>query len=110
MNLWREEPDYILVECEKCGKVLKFNKKYFDKINTDWKPNALLQCPCGNSTQLILTNNTIEKNVPKCPTCGSTNIKRISGLSKAGSFAMFGVFSLGKVSKTFECKNCHYKW
>ena len=24
-----------------------------------------------------------EKNVPKCPTCGSTNIKKISSMSKA---------------------------
>lgn len=51
-----------------------------------------------------------EKCVPRCPTCGSTNIKRISGLSKAGSVAIFGVFALGKASKTFECLNCHYKW
>lgn len=46
----------------------------------------------------------------KCPTCGSTNVKKISGASKAGSALMFGVLSLGKLSKTFECKNCGYKW
>lgn len=46
----------------------------------------------------------------KCPTCGSTNVKKISGASKVGSAVAFGVFSLGKLSKTFECKNCGYKW
>lgn len=33
-----------------------------------------------------------ESNVPKCPTCQSTDIKKISGLSKAGSVVMWGIF------------------
>lgn len=43
----------------------------------------------------------------KCPTCQATNIKKISGLSKAGSVAMWGIFSQ-KVKKTFHCNNCGY--
>ena len=49
------------------------------------------------------------KNVPKCPTCGSENIKKISLTKKAFSFEMVG-FASGSIGKTFECKNCHYKW
>ena len=45
-------------------------------------------------------------NKPKCPICNSTNIKKISGLSKAGSVALFGVFAVGKVSKQWKCSNC----
>ena len=51
-----------------------------------------------------------ESNVPKCPTCGSTNIEKISGANKVTSAVVFGVFSLGHISKTFKCKNCGYKW
>ncbi|WP_346683911.1 hypothetical protein [Anaerostipes butyraticus] len=45
-------------------------------------------------------------NKVKCPYCGSKDVKKISGLSKAGSVAMFGVFAMGKVSKQWHCNNC----
>lgn len=48
-------------------------------------------------------------NKPHCPTCNSTNIKKISGLSKAGSVVMFGIFSQ-KVKKQMHCNNCGYEW
>lgn len=49
------------------------------------------------------------KYVPKCPTCGSPDIEKISGTSKAVSFALFGIFS-NKVKHQFKCKNCGYEW
>lgn len=53
--------------------------------------------------------NTQQKNVPKCPTCGSTNVNKISTTKKAAGFLTFGVFS-SNLGKTMECKNCGYKW
>ena len=50
-----------------------------------------------------------KSNIPKCPTCGSTNIKPISTTKKAIGFVTFGVFS-NNFGKTMECKNCGYKW
>lgn len=50
-----------------------------------------------------------EANKPKCPTCGSTNISKISTGKKAIGFAAVGVFS-SNFGKTMECKNCGYKW
>lgn len=48
-------------------------------------------------------------NLPKCPTCNSTNIKKISAVSKAGGMFMFGIFS--KTAKSqFQCGDCGYKW
>lgn len=45
----------------------------------------------------------------KCPTCGSTNVKKISASSKAGGALLFGLFS--KTAKSqFECKDCGYMW
>ena len=49
------------------------------------------------------------KNKPHCPTCGSTNIEKISTASKITGGFLFGVFS-SNVRKTFHCKNCGYKW
>ena len=43
----------------------------------------------------------------KCPYCQSTNTKKISTMSKAGSVALFGVFAMGKVSKQWHCNNCN---
>lgn len=50
-----------------------------------------------------------EDNVPKCPTCHSTNIKKIGGANKIISIKVFGVYS-SKINKTFKCENCGYTW
>lgn len=50
-----------------------------------------------------------ESNRPKCPTCGSTNIRKIPTSKKISGGLMFGLFS-SDVRKTFECLNCKYKW
>lgn len=42
----------------------------------------------------------------RCPFCNSSDCKKISDLSKVASAAVFGVFSLGKVSKTWHCNSC----
>ncbi len=48
-------------------------------------------------------------NQPKCPTCGSTNIEKISaGKKMKGSF-FFGIFS-SDVRNQMHCKDCGYKW
>lgn len=45
-------------------------------------------------------------HVPKCPICGSANLRKISTLSKTGSVAVWGVYAAGKVAKTWHCNNC----
>lgn len=51
----------------------------------------------------------INANKPKCPTCGSTNIKHISTLNRAVSVGVFGLLS-GKIGKNYECLNCKARW
>lgn len=51
----------------------------------------------------------IEASKPKCPTCGSTNIQKISGTKRWVTTGLFGLAS-SNVGKTMECKNCGYKW
>ena len=49
-------------------------------------------------------------DVPKCPICGSTKLKKISTANKVGSVALFGLFAAGHVSKTWKCENCGSKF
>lgn len=66
------------------------NEEYFDRIKKH-------------------TINNKQKNIPKCPTCGSTNICKIGGIERGASIAAFGIFSK-KINKTFKCGNCGYTW
>lgn len=49
------------------------------------------------------------ESLPKCPTCSSTNIEKISSFDKAAGAVMFGLFSKTARSQ-FRCRNCGYKW
>lgn len=53
--------------------------------------------------------STQSKNIPKCPTCGSTNIEKISGTKRWFSTGLFGLGS-SDAGKTMHCKSCGYKW
>ena len=48
-------------------------------------------------------------NKPKCPTCNSTNLKKVSATSKVVNTAVFGLFGT-KRFKQFHCNNCGYEW
>lgn len=50
-----------------------------------------------------------QANIPKCPTCGSTNVEKISLTKKAFGGAMFGLFS-SDIRNTMHCKHCGCKW
>lgn len=117
------ENPQILKELEpftKSKDKLGFINKLIELINCDFD-SARIVCdyiidgtlpPSDLSPQEQAYNNAIAQewlNKPKCPTCNSTNIKKISGLSKAGSVAMFGIFSQ-KVKKQMHCNNCGYEW
>lgn len=77
---------------------------------------------CIDKTKIIVEKNEIPKtlflkekieeknNFPHCPTCNSTNLKKISGLSKAGSVAIWGILAAGRTSKTWHCNNCGTEW
>lgn len=59
---------------------------------------------------VVESKKEVLDNLPKCPTCSSTNIQKISGGSKAMKVALFGIFAAGAVSKTFKCNKCGYQW
>jgi len=53
--------------------------------------------------------SSLSSSSPKCPTCGSANVQKISGTSRVISTGLFGLGSK-KIGKTMECKNCGYTW
>lgn len=59
---------------------------------------------CGKETKR--EKQTVNQFIVTCPFCQSTNCKKISGASKIGKVALFGVFAAGNVSKTWHCNNC----
>lgn len=47
-----------------------------------------------------------DDNTPKCPICGSTNLKKITGTRKAMKIGLFGLFGAGDLGKTYQCCKC----
>lgn len=82
---------------------MDFKTKIYDEI---YKPDDDL------SPAQIAYNNAVAQellNKPKCPTCSSQNIKKISATSKVVNTAVFGIFGT-KRHKQFHCNNCGYEW
>lgn len=46
-----------------------------------------------------------KENTPKCPYCGSTDLKKLSSLDRGLSTFMWGLGS-NKIGKTYECRKC----
>lgn len=59
--------------------------------------------------EMIRTFSKGQSSIPKCPTCSSTNIKKVSVTSKLANTALFGIFGT-KRHKIFHCNNCGYEW
>lgn len=88
-------------ECPKCGCM----KSYVDVTLYSEAEECV---KCGEMTYYHRFKETPFKPRPTvtCPYCNSTNTKKISAMSKAGSVALWGIFALGKTSKQWHCNNC----
>lgn len=125
--------------CPHCGCPMNKIKEKFEKINSNLPENIkcpacgvirniselrlnYYKCRvCGTDVRLSLedirtkyhTNDSNQRhhslNIPKCPTCNSENIHKISSTEKAINVGLFGIFG-NKRKKQFHCKNCGYEW
>ena len=50
-----------------------------------------------------------EASKPKCPTCKSTNIRKIGTGERVASVVGLGLLSK-KINKTWKCNNCGHTW
>ena len=86
----RTKQETKLVSCPACERGLSLSAE---------------MCPgCGHPMK------DMKRGVATCPTCGSADVEKIPIGYKAGSAMMFGVFSMGTLTKTFKCKKCGYRW
>lgn len=85
------------------------SEKYIENMLTFYGINLYPQPTYTPTPPSILMAQQMAKNKPKCPTCSSTNIEKISSFNKAAGAAMFGLFSKTARSQ-FKCMNCGYKW
>lgn len=83
----------------------------FDKYLFEHREEDMFNKRMSDRAKLEHGESILEERsrVPKCPTCGSTNIRKISGVERGASIAAFGIFSK-KINKTFRCGNCGYNW
>ena len=82
-----------------CDMSLSDSKKLYDYIIENHAIPESFECE-------IIIN---QSNQPKCPTCGSVNIRKISATKKAASIIGLGILS-NNIGKTYQCLNCKYKW
>ena len=96
--------------CPECGKPMWYLSSYEIDENTgltigeSWYDSSREQkSPAPFSTPQP-TTPTIT-----CPTCGSTNTRKMGSIERGASILTFGIFSK-KINKTFKCNNCGMTW
>lgn len=129
------ENNIVPNECKICGGILIDTGVSYEEYRTLSKtkkcpkckrkyPKLLIKCPkCNNQlTKLSTENKKIDRqinaireqtqefyekqdNLPKCPTCGSTNLNKIGTLRRTVSVGLFGLAS-GKIGKQWHCNQC----
>ncbi len=105
INLSKEEFNVII----SISKNIIFLESMIDLKEKDPIEYQLKMSQFKSQVEQQQSNKLQNDNTPKCPTCNSTNIKKISGLSKAGSVAMWGLLSR-KVHKQWHCNQCGSEW
>lgn len=119
--IFKDEPEYnnVCTYCDDCGnegtimldKVAEIVEEEYVVV----KDGISLTCKdCGK----VHEGNKITYKpkvrpvtyIPRCPVCQSTNLKKISAGSKALAAITVGNFAIPYVAKTFDCKNCGYKF
>ena len=91
------------MRCPNCGKVYPASEKMCKTCE------EILVSEAVYSNRLSNARRASNSHIPKCPTCSSTNIEKISSFDKAAGAVMFGLFSKTARSQ-FKCRNCGYKW
>lgn len=95
----------------------KFNsEKYNENIQDEKEKELNRMIETGKTTEQERAEYdqrqqeiALNRNKLHCPTCGSTNIRKIPTSKRVTGGILFGLFS-GNIGKTFECLDCKYKW
>ncbi len=105
-------------KCPNCGRIYNYgdlnNNVIINCLNCKYPLKKAEDVKSVNSPELNEHNvigiiKNFDKNIPRCPTCNSTNVEKISTTKKIFGGAMFGLFS-SDVRNMMHCNNCGYKW
>ena len=118
---YKERPDFngVKVYCKECQTMdsLGFDKfdKLVDKEYVILKENITVTCRgCGKEHKprkiMYKRKEHYAPPLPHCPACNSVMLKKITKGSKFLAAATIGTFALPYNSKTFECKDCGYRF
>ncbi len=115
----------IPTKCKICGaELVLYNQfsvnpnnglKAINKLEDNKKERAIQDAERAKKKQEeqrmqeYLQQRSHQPNTPHCPTCGSTNVQKISGMKRWLSVGLFGLAS-SDVGKTMVCKKCGYKF
>lgn len=104
-------------ECNECEVELIYEAKdrelnlsqeereYYDKKSRGYLNQEFVKRGESLTFEAYPYKQNKDQHIPKCPICGSTNLKKLSFTNKAVSVGVFGLLS-NKINKTWECKNC----
>lgn len=83
----------------------------FDQYLFEHRDEDLFNRSMENQAKLERGKAILEEQskVPKCPSCGSSNISKIGLLNRAVSFELVG-FASSKIGKTHKCNKCGSMW
>lgn len=118
---YKEHPEFngVVAYCSNCGKInsLKLNlfDELIDKDHVILKENIVVKCRgCGKEHKprkiTYKRKDRYAPLLPRCPICNSAMLKKITKGSKFLAAATIGTFALPYNSKTFECKDCGYRF
>ena len=104
-----------LSECPNCGFDIEMYQEAYVKILNE-KMKHEVKC-IADSQDVFRSNNRTKDNVyidnlkiiPKCPTCGSTNLTKITTMDRAMNIALFGILG-NKRKYQWHCNSCKYNW
>ena len=102
LNAISLEQDFVFaMDKLKQNNIIEFTTKMseFKEIHKEWYINRHQPVESQQS----------QSNIPKCPICGSTNIKKISATKRILSVGTLGLAG-SVVGKNQQCKDCGAKW
>ena len=115
----KPENSGVLTYCSECEQMdsldLDLFEKLVDKEYVILKKDVTVNCRgCGKEHKprkiLYKRKDHYAPPLPHCPACNSVMLKKITAKSKFFAAATVGMFALPYNSKTFECKDCGYRF
>lgn len=100
-----DEEEHIIL-LEEARRNPQFDEELAKECFKKWEENC--RKASENDVDRFLEKRK-QAHVPKCPTCGSTDVVKISDLKRGVHAVAFGIFSKTAFSQ-YKCKNCGYKW